>query len=104
MVTINNVRALFISNITSLAPGQKDAYYRFKNNEDIDWRKILYIIGKRFKMLVNQHGQSGGTSCFILDDTKLPKSNSQSEGVSNSSFAPSYCLVVSSLKTTFYEF
>ena len=79
---ISSVRSLFVSNLTSVTPGKKDAYYRFKNNEDIDWRKILYIIGKRFKLLVSQHGQSDGTSCFILDDTKLPKSNSQSEGVS----------------------
>ena len=74
---IKSVRALFLSGLYKINNGEKDVYYRLKNNSNIDWRKLLYSISKRFLYLIKKHGNKDDTSnnnitAFIADDTTIP--------------------------------
>ena len=60
---------------------KKDAYYDVKNNELIDWRKLLFLHVKRFIYLINNniHLKKDGTTALIFDDTKIKKTGKQIE-------------------------
>lgn len=52
-----------------------NAFYRLMNNSRMDWRRLLLGIAKQFKRHVNEKGDQASDSptCFVLDDTDLPK-------------------------------
>lgn len=64
--------------------GKKQVYYDAKNNEFIDWRKLLMYHAKRFIYLVNHNVnlKSNKTTALIFDDTLLPKTGKKIERVS----------------------
>lgn len=64
--------------------GKKDAYYDIKNNENIDWRKLLLLHAKRFMYLArkNVHMAANGLTAIIFDDTLLEKTGKTIEKVS----------------------
>lgn len=66
-----------------LLKGKKDVYYRLKNDPRIDWRRIVYMIVNRFLFIARakQEAPSGKPSCFIADDTVLPKRGKTIEGI-----------------------
>ena len=66
-----------------LSKGKKDVYYRLKNDPRIDWRVIIYMIVNRFLFIAktNQEEPSDKPSCFIADDTVLPKRGKTIEGI-----------------------
>jgi len=75
-----SIYALYKSGYSFLTEMEKDVYYRLKNNEKIDWRKLLYSFVKRStKIIVKQsetdseHNSSSSPRCFIIDDTTLLK-------------------------------
>jgi hypothetical protein len=79
---ISSVRALFLSGMSRFVSGQKDAYYRLKNNSTINWRNLLWLIVNRFEELVSEKGSHSGVKCLILDDSLLVKTSRFTEGVS----------------------
>ena len=79
---VSSVRALFFSGLVQLSQAQKDAYYRLKNMETINWRKLLWLVAKRFRQLTEEKGKSEGTRCLILDDSLLLKTSRFTEGIS----------------------
>lgn len=84
--SVKSVRALLLSGLFKLESGEKDVYYRLKNNPNIDWRGLLYGISKRFLYLVKKHGSSdtisGDTvSAFVADDTTINKSGEKIEHI-----------------------
>ncbi len=64
--------------------GAKDVYYDIKNNEFIDWRKLLMLHAKRFIYLINSSIEynEARTSALIFDDTLLEKTGKKIERVS----------------------
>jgi len=64
--------------------GKKDTYYDIKNNENIDWRKLLMLHAKRFIYLVknNINLNVKGLTAIIFDDTLLEKTGKTIEKVS----------------------
>lgn len=75
-----SIRALFFSGLYNADEGEKDVYYRLKNNENINWRKLLYSIAKRFLYLVRKNSNADDDkdkvnkiTCLIGDDTVLQK-------------------------------
>ena len=76
-----SVRALFFSGIERMTGAEKDVYYRFKNNPDINWRLLLVKLSRRFDKLAKEKGESpeGAVKCFIADDTTLKKSGRKIE-------------------------
>jgi hypothetical protein len=79
-----NVYALLKHGITDMVIARKDAYYTAKNNEHIDWRRLLYMTAKRFKHLVNKDTMPGEkrVTAIIFDDTLLEKSGKGIEKIS----------------------
>ncbi len=59
----------------------KDAYYDVKNNELIDWRRLLFLHVKRFIYLINRniHLKADGKTALIFDDSKLEKTGKNIE-------------------------
>jgi hypothetical protein len=57
--------------------------YRIINNPMIDWRRLLLGFAKQFKKQVESKGDPHeGFSCFIVDDTDLPKTGKTFEFIS----------------------
>lgn len=79
--SVSSIRALILSGIDKITDAEKDAYYRFKNRSDIDWRKLQRNMVKRFIKLSEKHGDefTNGLKCFIVDDTTLEKSGKKIE-------------------------
>lgn len=72
---LSNVRAYSQSVLLKLFKGGKDVFYRFKNNEMINWRALHYQITLQLigtATLTSSEG-STGYKCLIADDTDLPK-------------------------------
>lgn len=78
---IGNIYNMVKANIS---PENKDAYYTVKNNEYIDWRKLLLLFAKRFRFLVNQRDtmKKDGITALIGDDSPLHKTGKKTENVS----------------------
>ena len=68
-----NVRAYSISILSKLFKGGKDVFYRFKNNELINWRALHYQVTLQLIGLATTAEESTGYKCLIADDTDLPK-------------------------------
>ena len=80
-----SVNALMKSGLTLLnIKAEKDVYYDVKNNELIDWRRLLLLHVKRFIYLINKniHLQKDGKTALIFDDSKLGKTGKSIENVS----------------------
>ena len=66
----------------------KDAYYRLKNNEKINWRSFLFAVTRQLlhtlsKQQVSKENDDSGTiKAFIFDDTVITKTSDKTEGVS----------------------
>ena len=70
---------------------KKDVYYRFLNDEWIDWRSILLQFVLKFNLLVNKQRAKDKTNidkkkespkCLVIDDTDISKTGELIEGVS----------------------
>ena len=82
--SVASIYALFKSGINNdTFNGKKDAYYDVKNNELIDWRKLLLLHAKRFMYLVkrNINLQNNGITALIVDDTVIEKTGKKIEKV-----------------------
>ncbi|HEX9971331.1 MAG TPA: hypothetical protein VGD14_04600, partial [bacterium] len=42
------------SRFKQLIDAQKDTFFRLKNNEHYNWRKLSYLFAKRFKQLTDR--------------------------------------------------
>jgi len=81
-----SVRALFLSGLYKISDGEKDVYYRLKNNEKINWRKLLYSISKRFIFLIKKYSyqdniQGDKITAFVADDTTIKKTGEKIEHI-----------------------
>jgi hypothetical protein len=63
---------------------KKDAYYDAKNNENIDWRKLLMQVAKQFNSLLNNKPEpiKKGVTAIIFDDSLLEKTGKKIEKIS----------------------
>ena len=78
---INNIYNLSRSGV---ALENKDAYYNIKNNEYVNWRKLLMLITSRFFELINSREtlKKEGITAIIGDDSPLRKTGKKMENVS----------------------
>jgi hypothetical protein len=62
----------------------KDVYYRFKNSENICWRRILWYIVAKFLLQTRAKSEQTDKSkprCLILDDTLIEKTGRKIEKI-----------------------
>lgn len=62
--------------------GKKDVFYEVKNNEFIDWRKLLLLHAKRFMYLIKNNIQSDKITAIIFDDSTMEKAGKKIEKIS----------------------
>ena len=61
---------------------QKDMFYRFMEQNDMNWRKLLYTVSLRlYNRIKVRSDLKTSTSCLIIDDTDLPKTGFRTETI-----------------------
>ena len=70
---LSNVRSYSQSILLKLFKGGKDVFYRFKNNEMINWRALHYQVTSQLIGIAAASEEPTGYKCLIADDTDLPK-------------------------------
>ena len=59
---------------------QKDMFYRFMEQDNIDWRKLVYLVSIRLLNRISSRKDSKESlQCLIIDDTDLPKTGFKTE-------------------------
>ena len=68
------------SGLSKLFSCQKDMFYRFIEQDNIDWRRLVYMLSLRLLNRISS-GKDSKTSlqCLIVDDTDLPKTGFKME-------------------------
>ena len=79
--TIKNAYRYSDSSLNKLFRCEKDMFYRFLNNGNVKWRKLLYVLNMQLlnKITHNTTTPSGQPVCLIIDDTDAPKSGMKAE-------------------------
>ena len=88
-VGVSSLAGFVVKSYSKLYLGEKDVYYRFKNNHIINWRKLLMLMTHRFIALVSQSEVKyqdikenvKNVKAIIFDDTVTPKTGKVIEGV-----------------------
>ena len=88
-VGASSVAAFFVKALNNGFAGEKDVLYRFKNNPQINWRKLLIFFAQRFSYLVNLADKDledvqdaiGKLKVIIFDDSLMEKTGNSIEGV-----------------------
>ena len=78
---VKNVYRYSDSSLNRLFHCEKDMFYRFLNNGNIKWRKLLYVLNMQLlnKITRNTTASSRRPICLIIDDTDAPKSGMKAE-------------------------
>ena len=60
---------------------EKDMFYRFMNDGNVKWRKLLYAMNLQLLRKISRSTEAGHDKpvCLIIDDTDAPKSGMKSE-------------------------
>ena len=68
------------SGLSKLFSCRKDMFYRFLEQDHIDWRKLVYRMSLRLLRRTGARSDSEGSlQCLIIDDTDLPKTGFKTE-------------------------
>ena len=68
------------SGLSKLFSCQKDMFYRFMEQDNIDWRKLVYMVSLRLlKRISSRKDSKESLQCLIIDDTDLPKTGFKME-------------------------
>jgi len=69
------------SSLSRLFSCEKDMFYRFMNDGNIKWRKLLYAMNLQLLRKINRSSetQNDRPVCLIIDDTDAPKSGRKCE-------------------------
>lgn len=78
---VKNVYRYSDSSLNRLFHCEKDMFYRFLNNGNIKWRKLLYVLNMQLlnQITRNTTASSSRPICLIIDDTDAPKSGMKAE-------------------------
>jgi hypothetical protein len=81
---VASIYAMLKHGISQGLAAKKDAYYAAKNNEFMDWRRLLYMVASRFRQLVGKeiNDDQKRVTALIFDDTLLEKTGKGIERVS----------------------
>ena len=69
------------SSLSRLFSCEKDMFYRFMNDGNVKWRKLLYAMNLQLlrKIIRSSETQNDRPVCLIIDDTDAPKSGRKCE-------------------------
>lgn len=70
------------SSFGRLCGASKDVFYRFINDDTLDWRKIMsHITGQLWRRVSARADHRGNPVCLIVDDTDYPKRGIHTESI-----------------------
>lgn len=70
------------SRLAQICCAGKDVFYRFLNNDSLDWRRIMnHITGQLWRRVNERREHTGFPVCAIIDDTDFPKRGIHSEKI-----------------------
>lgn len=79
---VRNAYNYSTSSLCTLFSCKKDMFYRFMENDRVDWRRILWVINRQLLCKVSVRTDSTSSKdpvCLIIDDTDFPKTGRRSE-------------------------
>ena len=80
ILMVTTVRS-FMHSRYALAVAGKDAFYRMMNNENLNWRKLMYAVAKVFRTSAKAHNDQKSPVCGIIDDTLISKAGDRIERI-----------------------
>ena len=80
ILMVTTVRGFIHSRFT-LTDAGKDTFFRLMNNENINWRKLLYAVAKVFRTSVKETNNLQSPVCGIIDDTMIEKTGRRIERI-----------------------
>jgi len=74
-MALATVNSFMFSRFKQLIAAQKDTFFRLKNNQYYQWRRLVYLFANTFKKLTNNDPDAAPKPprCLIVDDTVIPK-------------------------------
>lgn len=84
ILSIRNVNGYLSSSLLKYFEAQKDTFYRFKNDCNIQWRRVLNTINRKLLARITENKGNSGNSprCLIVDDTDFHKTGFRIEHIS----------------------
>lgn len=78
---VKNVSRYLDSGLRNLFVCEKDMFYRFMNNGNIKWRRLLYSMNRQLIKKINRETESNHDKpvCLIINDTDAPKTGRKCE-------------------------
>ena len=78
---VRNASKYSCSSLCRMFMCEKDMFYRFMNDGNVNWRKLLYSMSMQLikKTRKESTRPSGSPVCLIIDDTDAPKSGMRTE-------------------------
>lgn len=77
-----SIHSLLKSHWGNYIQAHKDVFYRLKNNNNVDWRKILLSFSNGFKRVTEDKStMEKRIRCLIFDDTLIEKTSPGIEGI-----------------------
>ncbi len=70
ILMVTTVRGFIHSRFT-LTDARKDTFFRLINNENINWRKLLYAVAEVFRSSAKTPDNLQSPVCGIVDDTMI---------------------------------
>jgi hypothetical protein len=80
ILMVTTVRG-FIQSRFALTDARKDTFFRLMNDEKMNWRKLLYAVGKVFRKSAKATDNRQSPECGIIDDTVLEKTGRRIERI-----------------------
>jgi predicted nucleic acid-binding Zn finger protein len=82
-ISVQTVNSMLSGCVKLQIEAGKDTFYRFKNNQSVCWRMLLWLFAARFKSLTGSNlGANKRIRCMIFDDTLIVKTGKSIEKVS----------------------
>lgn len=79
---VKNAANYSSSALSKLFTCHKDMFYRFMNDGNVNWRRIIYSVFRQLYSRVSRKTTSkSDVKCVIIDDTDLPKTGLKTEKI-----------------------
>ena len=80
--SVKNAANYSSSALSKLFACHKDMFYRFMNDGNVNWRRIIYSVFRQLYSRVSRKTTSkSDVKCVIIDDTDLPKTGFKTEKI-----------------------
>ena len=80
VLMVSTVRG-YMHSIYALTNAKKDVFFRLMNNENLNWRNLMYAVAKVFRKSAKTQDHLLSPICGIIDDTMISKTGIRIERI-----------------------